>query len=69
MSLGYAELSELQGGARPWQSVQSVKKAFISETMSATLIEDPIKSGNQTLKKLAANSTEFLRNYMFVLPV
>ena len=51
-----------------WQNVQYVKKAFIMETMLATLIEDQIESGNQTLKKLVVKLTEFHRNYMFVLP-
>lgn len=51
-----------------WQNVQYVKKAFIMETMLATLIEDQIESGNQTLRKLVAKLTVYHRNYMFVLP-
>ena len=30
-----------------WQSVQYVEKAYISVTLSATLIEEAIKFGNQ----------------------
>ena len=60
--MGVKEVSET------WQNVQYVKKAFIMETMSATLIEDQIESGNQTLRKLVAKLTVYHRNYMFVLP-
>lgn len=38
----------MQGGAISWQNVQFVKKVFIMEIMSAILIEDPTKYGNQT---------------------
>ena len=42
------KFNEMQGGAIPWQNVQFVKKAYITEIMSAILIEDPTKYGNQT---------------------
>ena len=32
-----------------WQNVQFVKRAYITEIMSAILIEDLIEYGNQTL--------------------
>ena len=59
----------MQGGAISWQNVQFVKKVFIMEIMSAILIEDPTKYGNQTSNVLAAKLTEHLENYMYVLPV
>ena len=68
MSLGISMLSEIQGGAEPWQNVQFVKKAFITETMSAILIEDLTEYGNQTLRELVAKLTEYNRRYTFVLP-
>lgn len=52
----------------PWQNVQFVKKAFITETMSAILIEDLTEYGNQTLRESAVRSMEYHRSYMFVLP-
>ena len=58
----------MQGGAIPWQNVQFVKKAYITEIMSAILIEDPTKYGNQTSNVWAVKLTEYHRNYMFVLP-
>ena len=58
----------MQGGAIPWQNVQFVKKAYITEIMSAILIEDLIEYGNQTLSVWAARSMEYHRSYMFVLP-
>jgi len=42
------KLSEMQGGAKSWQSVQFVKRVYIMEIMSAILIEDLIEFGNQT---------------------
>ena len=42
------KLSEMQGGAKSWQSVQFVKRVYITEIMSAILIEDLIEFGNQT---------------------
>lgn len=41
-------LNEMQGGAIPWQNAQYVKRVYITEIMSATLIEDPTIFGNQT---------------------
>ena len=38
----------MQGGAKSWQSVQFVKRVYITEIMSAILIEDLIEFGNQT---------------------
>ena len=58
----------MQGGAISWQNVQFVKRAFISETMSAILIDDLTEYGNQTLSVSAARSMEYHRSYMFVLP-
>ena len=52
-----------------WQNVQFVKRAYITEIMSAILIEDQIMFGNQTLKKFLARSMEFHRSYMYVLHV
>jgi len=62
-----SKLNEKQGGAIPWQNAQYVKKAYITETMSATLIEDQTISGNQTSSVLTAKLTELQRSYMFVL--
>ena len=46
------ELSEIKEVQLVWQNVQYVKKAFISESQLVTLIEDLIKSGNQTSNAL-----------------
>ena len=38
----------MQGGAKQWQNAQFVERQLIMEIMSAILIEDPTKYGNQT---------------------
>ncbi len=43
----------MQGGAKSWQNVQFVKRVYITEIMSAILIEDQIEFGNQTSNVLA----------------
>lgn len=60
--------STLKGGAKIWQSVISVAKAFTSEMQSATPIEDPTRSGNLILSLSRLKQTAVQEECTYVLP-
>ena len=54
----------MQGGAKSWQSVQFVKRVYITEIMSAILIEEATQFGTLMLRALSARLTAELEECM-----